>query len=303
MSLVKSPLRVAIAALFIYSTQAFAIDLDDVPNPDTGSITLNDGTNETTIADDLFQITETATGASTTIQNQLILIDDNAGQTVLVDQTGIQASGSGSVALTTAGTIDATSNITSLATVQGVSLTDGTATLTGGSLTNAVNVTASGVVTGGTLTDGVASLNAGALTGVTTITTSGNVSVGGNLNMNGNTINNVGAGVLSTDAVNKGQLDAATTGINTQIGGLRREIGEVADKAYSGIAAAIAMTNLPAPIAGKRYSVGGGYGHYAGQNAFAVGVAANLLENVAVKASFSRTESETGAGVGFGYSW
>jgi hypothetical protein len=299
MSLVKSPLRVAIAALFIYSTQAFAIDLG--ADIDTNNIVFDDGTTTTTLDNDLLLITDGT--ANTVIQNQFISIDDGAGQSIGIDQTGVQVNGTGTVSLTGAGNVDASGDVTALGIVQGTTVTDGTATLTGGSLTNAVDVTASGVVTGGTLTDGVASLNAGALTGVTTITTTGNVSVGGNLNMNGNTINNVGAGVLSTDAVNKGQLDAATTGINTQIGGLRREIGEVADKAYSGIAAAIAMTNLPAPIAGKRYSVGGGYGHYAGQNAFAVGVAANLLENVAVKASFSRTESETGAGVGFGYSW
>jgi len=262
MSSTKSAVRVSVAALFLYSAQAFAIDLG--ADTDTNNIVLTDGTTTTTLDNDLLLITDGT--ASTTIQNQSISIEDGVGQSVGIDQTGVQVVGLGTVSITGAGTVDASGDVTSLATVSGVTLTDGTATLTGGNLQ------------------------------ATTVTTSGNATVGGNLNMSGNTINNVGAGVLSTDAVNKGQLDAATYG-------LRREIGDVADKAYSGIAAAIAMTNLPAPIAGKKYSVGGGYGHYAGQNAFAVGVAANVLDNVAVKASFSRTDSETGAGVGFGYSW
>ena len=61
-------------------------------------------------------------------------------------------------------------------TVEGGSLTDGTATLSGGDLTGATSVTASGAVEGGSLTDGTATLSGGALSGATTGDFSGNVS-------------------------------------------------------------------------------------------------------------------------------
>tara|TARA_Y100000004_G_scaffold113855_1_gene127885 strand:+ start:636 stop:2945 length:2310 start_codon:yes stop_codon:yes gene_type:complete len=84
--------------------------------------------------------------------------------------------------------VSSTGAVTSAAAVQGLSLTDGSATITGGSLTGATNVTAagtvsgaavtaSGTVTGGTLTDGAFSVNSGAISGATTITASGLLSL------------------------------------------------------------------------------------------------------------------------------
>jgi hypothetical protein len=64
-------------------------------------------------------------------------------------------------------------DLTATATVQGATITDGTASLASGSLTSAVNVTGSGTITGGTLTDGAFSVTSGAVTGVTTLATSG----------------------------------------------------------------------------------------------------------------------------------
>lgn len=75
-------------------------------------------------------------------------------------------------------TIATTDGITVSGTVQGGTVTDGTASLTGGSLSSAVNGTYSGTVTGGTLTDGTASLTSGSLTSAVNGTFSGTVTGG-----------------------------------------------------------------------------------------------------------------------------
>ena len=74
-----------------------------------------------------------------------------------------------------AGSLTGAVNGTFSGTVQGATLTDGTASLHAGSLTGAVNGTFSGTVQGATLTDGTASLHAGSLTGAVNGTFSGTV--------------------------------------------------------------------------------------------------------------------------------
>ena len=69
-------------------------------------------------------------------------------------------------------------SVTATGTVEGSTVTDGTASLTGGALTGATNGTFSGTVQGGTVTDGTASLTGGALTGATNGTFSGTVQGG-----------------------------------------------------------------------------------------------------------------------------
>ena len=60
-------------------------------------------------------------------------------------------------------------------TIQGTSITDGTATLTTGSITGLVNTTASGIIQGGSFTDGTATLTTGSITGLVNATASGTV--------------------------------------------------------------------------------------------------------------------------------
>ena len=62
--------------------------------------------------------------------------------------------------------------------VQGGTLTDGTLSINGGSITSGVAGTFSGAVTGGSLTDGTATIASGAVSGVTTIGASGAITGG-----------------------------------------------------------------------------------------------------------------------------
>ena len=119
------------------------------------------------------------------------------------------------------------------------------------------------------------------------------------LNNNGATFSNaqngsaiqlhgVANGYAPTDAVNVSQLNAVST------------------RAYSGIAQIAAMQAVPAPIAGKNYSIGIGSGFYAGQQAIAFGAKANVSENINVSASVANgfgSNSDLAASVGAGLSF
>ena len=111
--------------------------------------------------------------------------------------------------------LSVTGGVTASGTVEGATVTDGTASLASGSLTGAVNVTASGTVTGGTLTDGTLSANAGTITGGVAATFSGTIT-GGTL-------------TDGTASFNSGALTGATTGAfssNVTVGGTLGVTGE-----------------------------------------------------------------------------
>jgi autotransporter adhesin len=74
------------------------------------------------------------------------------------------------------------------------------------------------------------------------------------VNVGGRTIGGVAAGVLATDAVNVGQLNAAVGNINSSIASLQGDIGTLFDlrdkdrnDSQQGIAAAMALTQAPMP--------------------------------------------------------
>ena len=86
-------------------------------------------------------------------------------------------------------------DVTATGTLQGKTITDGTASLSEGNLTGAKNITASETITGGTLTDGKATIYNGNFTTTdgNITTTNGNISAGGNLSSGGNlTVTNNG---------------------------------------------------------------------------------------------------------------
>lgn len=110
--------------------------------------------------------------------------------------------------------------------------------------------------------------------------------------------------------------DDGATFANTATGGPARVTG-VADGvdnfdainysqlkgAYGGIASVAAMANIPAPPAGKSFSIGIGFGNFEGENAFALGGAARLSENISVQASVGRSDDNSSLGAGVGFSW
>ena len=73
--------------------------------------------------------------------------------------------------------------------------------------------------------------------------------------------------------------------------------------ANAGVASIAAMANIPAPAAGKRFSLGLGYGNFESQNAVAIGAAANVTDNISLKTSFGRANDTNVVGAGVGFSW
>ena len=106
------------------------------------------------------------------------------------------------------------------------------------------------------------------------------VSEGANVNMGGNVIQNVGAGVADTDAVNVGQLK-----------NVANHIGKVEDKLSGGIAASAALA-VVTPVEPGTYHLSGGAAYYNG----GYGVGFNLLK----RSDNGRTTMHAGVGWGSG---
>ncbi|ARL38810.1 hypothetical protein BOC49_21355 (plasmid) [Burkholderia pseudomallei] len=102
-------------------------------------------------------------------------------------------------------------------------------------------------------------------------------------------ITNVADGIGPTDAVNMRQFQEG--------------IGEVARKAYSGVAAASALTMIPDVDQGKTIAVGMGSANYKGYQAVALGLTARVTQNLKVRAGASMASAGTTWGVGVAYQW
>ncbi|HKT99717.1 MAG TPA: YadA-like family protein [Paraburkholderia sp.] len=107
---------------------------------------------------------------------------------------------------------------------------------------------------------------------------------------------NVADGVNASDAATKGQLDRA-------MGGMQGQINDVARRAYSGIAAATALTMIPSVDQGKTISVGIGAATYKGYQAVAIGGEARVTENLKVKAGVGLSSDGNTVGMGAAYQW
>ncbi|MCK9453510.1 MAG: YadA-like family protein [Bacteroidales bacterium] len=108
------------------------------------------------------------------------------------------------------------------------------------------------------------------------------------LDMNGNQIHGVAAGTAGTDAVNLNQLN------------------DIENDMSKGIAATTAIANIPQVEAGKKASVGLGYGHYNGENALAIGGSWHFgaQSDGIMKVSVGTGGSgETAVGAGASWSW
>ncbi|MFM0734111.1 YadA-like family protein [Paraburkholderia sediminicola] len=130
-------------------------------------------------------------------------------------------------------------------------------------------------------------------------------------------VTNVAAGTATTDAVNVGQLNdsigaavgnlpAGMTAKNytdQQINSVQNGVNAVAKNAYSGIAAATALTMIPDVDQGKTIAVGIGGGSYKGSQAVALGVSARITENLKMKAGTGTSSGGTTVGLGASYQW
>ncbi|QWQ14968.1 YadA family autotransporter adhesin (plasmid) [Ralstonia solanacearum] len=130
-------------------------------------------------------------------------------------------------------------------------------------------------------------------------------------------ITNVAAGVQGTDAVNVSQLSqavyaavgdlpAGTTArqyTDEQIGMVRQGISQVARGAYSGIAAATALTMIPDVDQGKSIAIGIGSATYKGYQAVALGASARISHNLKAKMGVGYSSEGTTVGMGASYQW
>ncbi|WP_245254082.1 YadA family autotransporter adhesin, partial [Paraburkholderia sp. LEh10] len=130
-------------------------------------------------------------------------------------------------------------------------------------------------------------------------------------------ITNVAAGTQTTDAVNVGQLNQAVanavgdlpTGTTAKqytdqrINLVQQSVNSVARNAYSGVAAATALTMIPDVDQGKTIAVGIGAGTYQGYQAAALGASARITQNIKVKLGAGVSAQGTTVGVGASYQW
>ncbi|MDN7582805.1 YadA-like family protein [Burkholderia orbicola] len=110
------------------------------------------------------------------------------------------------------------------------------------------------------------------------------------------TISNVSDGVSATDVATKGQLDRA-------MGGMQGQVNDLSRNAYSGIAAATALTMIPGVDPGKTISFGIGGATYKGYQAVAFGGEARITQNLKMKAGVGMSSGGNTVGVGASYQW
>jgi len=173
---------------------------------------------------------------------------------------------------------------------------------------NNIAITQNGTETQVALQDNISlnsvTVNSLAVTGGPTIDSNG-------IDLHGDRITNVGAGVAPTDAVNVSQLNGlgsnilnqANTYTDTQIKDLRFDLGKVGRDARGGTAAAMAMSQIPQAFEPGMGIAGVGVSTWRGEHAIAFGLSkASENGRVVVKVSGtvnSRGHGGAAAGVGF----
>ncbi|MGF6789314.1 YadA-like family protein [Paraburkholderia sp. 35.1] len=124
-------------------------------------------------------------------------------------------------------------------------------------------------------------------------------------------ITNVAAGTADTDAVNFGQMNSsvaqgvqqANNYTDQRINATNQAVNNLARNAYSGIAAATALTMIPEVDQGKKLSFGIAAATYNGYQAIALGGTARIKDNIKVKAGVGMSAGGTTAGIGASYQW
>ncbi|WP_017923361.1 MULTISPECIES: YadA family autotransporter adhesin [Burkholderia] len=105
-------------------------------------------------------------------------------------------------------------------------------------------------------------------------------------------LTNVAPGVSGTDAVNMNQL-----------WGVQSSVNQVGRRAYSGVAAATALTMIPEVDPGKTIAVGIGSGSYQGYAATALGASIRFSNNLKAKIGVGISGQGATYGAGASYQW
>ncbi len=174
--------------------------------------------------------------------------------------------------------------------------------------TSKTSITSSGLVTTGTVA--AATVTATTVNGTTVNAGVLNANVGGlvgalGINAGNGRIGAVSNGVLASDAVNKGQLDAAVNGLQGQINSLNELVHDNKDYSDAGSAIAIALSG-GAFLPNKTWNLTANVGGYGGEEAIAAQVGFLVSESVALNAGIATSFSGHGSvgwrgGVTFGF--
>ena len=208
----------------------------------------------------------------------------------------------------------------------GVTVNDGTHSATYGAtgmaIANGPSVTTTGVNAGGQQITNVAAgtaPNDAATVGQVQAAKAGSVKYDTNadgsinydsitLNPNGSptAVHNVAAGTAPTDAANVGQLQQGMQAVqNWSKSYTDHAVNTMGNKAFAGVASAIATANVPQAYQPNQSSAGVGLGNFHGESAISVGVS-TISESgrLIFKANASSdTRGNTGIGVGAGVVW
>lgn len=116
-------------------------------------------------------------------------------------------------------------------------------------------------------------------------------------------LTNVAAGTHATDAVNVGQLNQALTGMAGSVNHLNQRINQVEDNANAGVAAAIAIANLPQPSGAGEGWVSMAVGGYDNQSGYALGYSATSSSGrwVFKAAATGNSQGKLGGGAGVAF--
>lgn len=105
-------------------------------------------------------------------------------------------------------------------------------------------------------------------------------------------LTNVAPGIGGTDAANMNQLRSVQSSVD-----------QAARRAYSGVAAATALTMIPEVDPGKTIAVGIGAGSYQGYSASAIGVSVRFSGNLKAKLGVGMSGQGSTYGGGVSYQW
>ena len=84
----------------------------------------------------------------------------------------------------------------------------------------------------------------------------------------------------------------------------KRQLDDVAETAYAGIASVAAMSAIPAPLPDHRFAFGMAAGYYKEEGAFAAGLSANIGKRMRLTGAVGiGTSGDGSAAIGAGYSW
>lgn len=116
-------------------------------------------------------------------------------------------------------------------------------------------------------------------------------------------LTNVAAGINPTDAVNVSQLSAFASGFQSQLGNLQNQIIDNQREARSGVALALAASNLHYDQRPGKVSVAIAAGNFKGQSALAGGLGYAVSDRWRVNGSFTASQNQGNFGAAVGSSW